>query len=99
MSFPSSKDFDKAFVLYDSVKKAKSGPAKSGKQVFTWNKHKFNHISVIGNKVDYLVYKGVVICSFPNGKKRENVYKFIDKHWTNIIEPFCKYINNRTEYE
>ena len=95
----SEEDFNKAYIKYDDIKKVKSGPAKSGKQIFSWKKKKFNHISVAGNKVDYLVYRGIVICSFPLKKDRNEIYAFIERHWDDKIHPFIEYIDKRLEDE
>jgi len=76
-------------------KKVKSAPAKTGKTIFSWKKIKLHHISVAGNGVDYLVHDGIVICSFPIGKDRNDIYDFLDKYWDERIEPFCKYIDRR----
>ena len=93
--YHSDEAFKKAYIKYNDIKKVKSEPAKTGKQIFSWKKKKFNHISVGGNKVDYLVYNGIVICSFPLKKDRNEIYEFIQKYWTNTIEPFIEYIDKR----
>jgi len=99
MNKHSEEDFKKAYIKYDDIKKVKSGPAKSGKQIFSWKKKKFNHISVAGNKVDYLVYKGIVICSFPIHKDRNEVYSFIERYWEKTILPFTDFIDSKEEDE
>ena len=91
--------FDKAYIKYNDIKKAKSEPAKSGKSVFKWHKIQFHHISVGSNKVDYLIHDGIVICSFPLKKDRNEIYEFMDKHWEDKILPFCKYIDERRKLE
>ena len=77
----------------------KSSPSKTGKTIFKWHKMQFHHISVAGNKVDYLVHDGIVICSFHIGKDRNEIYEFLDKHWNERILPFCNYIKARREVE
>ena len=79
--------------------KVKSAPAESGKTVFKWEGIKFHHISVAGNKVDYLIHDGIVICTFPLGKDRNEVYGFLERHWKERIHPFVKYINVRRSGE
>jgi len=93
--------FPDAYLEYMDIKhkSVKSAPAKSGKTIFKWHKIQFHHISVGGNKVDFLVHDGIVICSFPLGKDRNDIYEFLDKHWDKRIEPFCKYIKTRREDE
>jgi len=91
--------FEKAYIKYDDIKKAKSSPAKSGKSIFSWHKIQFHHISVGSNKVDYLIHDGIVICSFPLKKDRNEIYEFIDRHWDERILPFCEYIKTRRDSE
>ena len=95
------KLFPDAYIEYMDIKnkKVKSAPAKSGKSLFKWHKIQFHHISVGGNKVDYLVHQGIVICSFPIGKDRNEIYEFLDKHWDERISKFCNYIDRRRKLE
>jgi len=95
------KLFPDAYIEYTDKRKpkVKSDPAKTGKTIFKWHKIQFHHISVAGNCVDYLLHDGIVICSFPIGKDRNDIYEFLDKHWDERIEPFCKYIDERREGE
>lgn len=95
----SDEQFAKAFVEFADVKKAKSMPAATGKQIFKWEGITLNHVSVKDNKVDYLVYKNIVICSFGIGRDRNKIYEFLEKHWVERIHPFIKYINKRREDE
>ena len=90
--------FDNAYIKYDDIKKAKSSPAKTGKSIFVWKKIQLHHISVGTNGVDYLVHDGIVICSFPNKKDRNEIYEFLDKHWDERIAPFCEYIKQRNKH-
>ena len=91
--------FEKAYIKYDDIKQAKSSLPKSGKSIFSWKKKKFHHISVGSNKVDFLIYRGIVICSFPLKKDRNEIYSFIEKHWDSIIKPFTDYIDERQDNE
>jgi len=93
--------FPNAYIEYMDIKdkSVKSAPAKSGQTIFKYHKIQFHHISVGGNKVDYLVHDGIVICSFGIKKDRNEIYEFLDKHWDERIEPFCKYIRLRREDE
>ena len=95
------KLFPDAYIKYMDIKdkSVKSAPAKTGKTIFKWHKIQFHHISVGGNKIDYLVHDGVVICSFPIHKDRNEIYDFLDKYWVERIEPFCKYIQKRRKLE
>ncbi len=87
--------FEKAYIKYDDIKKAKLPPSESGAQIFKWEGYQFNHISVGTNQVDYLVFDGIVICSFPPKKDRNKIYEFMERHWKDTIEPFCKYIKDK----
>jgi len=93
--------FPAAYIEYLDIKSpsVKSGLAASGKTIFKWNKIKFYHVSVAGNKVDYLIHDGIVICSFPLRKDRNEVYEFLDKHWDERISKFCEYIKTRKDGE
>ena len=93
--------FEKAYIKYDDIKKAKSSipKSKTAKSRFSWHKIEFHHISVKTNKVDYLIHNGIVICSFPINKDRNEIYEFLDKHWDKIIFPFCEYIDRRKKHE
>jgi len=74
MSFLFKQDlFTNAYIEYMDVKSknVKSGLPASGKSIFSYHKIKFHHISVGGNGVDYLVHDGIVICSFPLKKSRD----------------------------
>ena len=95
------KLFPDAYIEYldRRSQKVKSGLAKSGQTLFKWHKVQFHHVSVAGNKVDYLIHGGIIICSFPLGKNRNDIYEFLDKHWDERIEPFCRYIDKRREDE
>jgi len=100
--FHFNKDlFSDAYIDYYNVRKksVRGNLAKSGKTLFKWHKIPFHHISVGGNKVDYLVHDGIVICSFPLGYSREKLYEFLDKHWDERIFPFVKYIDERRKSE
>jgi len=93
--------FPAAYIEYMDIKNksVKSAPAKTGKTIFKWHKVKFHHISVKGNKIDYLIHDGIVICSFPFGKDRNEIYEFLDKYWEDRIEPFVKYVEARRKSE
>ena len=93
--------FPDAYIEYldKRHKSVKSGPAKTGQTVFKWEGVLFHHISVAGNKVDYLLHDGIVICTFPLGKNRNKVYEFLERHWKERIHPFVKYIDARRETE
>ena len=93
--------FPDAYIEYMDIKspKVKSSPAISGKTVFKWEGLIMHHISVGGNKVDYLLHDGIVICSFPLGKDRNEVYEFLERYWEKRIHPFLKYIKTRRENE
>ena len=93
--------FPAAYLEYMDIKhkSVKSAPAKTGKTIFKWEGIKFHHISVAGNKVDYLIHDGIVINSFPLGKDRNEVYGFLERHWKERIHPFVKYIDARRESE
>jgi len=92
--------FEKAFTLkYDDFKHCKSGPAKSGKTIFKWKGKSFHHIDIGDNKVAYLIYRGIILTSFPQKIKREDVYSFVEKYWIDIIEPFTEYVDERIEDE
>jgi len=95
------KLFPDAYIEYMDIKNksVKSSPAKTGKSIFSYHKIKFHHISVGGNRVDYLVHDGIVICSFPLKKDRNEIYKFLDKHWDERISKFCDYIDERRKLE
>jgi len=80
-------------------KSVKSKPPLTGKTVFKWEGLIMHHISVAGNKVDYLLHDGIVICSFPLGKDRNEVYEFLERYWEKRIHPFLKYIKTRRESE
>jgi hypothetical protein len=92
------KDFDKAYIKYEDVKKCNSKPPKSGKSLFSYNKIKFHHISIGSNKVDFLLHNGIVICTFPFKKDRNEIYEFIDRHFE-VIKEFTDYIDKRLEDE
>jgi len=101
-NFHFSEDlFDKAYIKYDDIKVAKSSipKSKTAKSRFSWHKVVFHHISVGANKVDYLIHNEIVICSFPIKKDRNEIYEFLDKHWEERIESFCRYIDNRRKCE
>ncbi len=87
--------FPDAYIEYADRKKAKSLPAKSGKSIFKWEGVQLHHVSVGVNQVDYLVYNGIIICSFPLKKNRNEVYAFIEKYWKERISKFVKYIDER----
>ena len=93
--------FPNAYVEYMDTKhkSVKSSPSKTGKTVFKWEGIQFHHISVAGNKVDYLIHDSIVINSFPLGKDRNKVYEFLERHWKERIHPFVKYIDARRETE
>ena len=93
--------FPDAYIEYMDIKsdKVKSGLSKTGKSIFKYHKIPFHHCSVGGNGVDYLIYDGIIICSFPLRKKREEIYEFLDKHWDERIIKFVKYIDERRESE
>ena len=89
--------FPDAYIEYldKRHKSVKSSPSKTGKTIFKWEGIQFHHISVAGNKVDYLIHDGIVICTFPLGKDRNEVYEFLERHWKERISKFVKYIDAR----
>ena len=91
--------FPDAYIEYDTKRKCKSKPAKTGKTIFKWEGVQFHHISVGDNKVDFLIYRGIIICSFPPKKDRNEIYNFIERHWKERIHPFVKYIDTRRNSE
>ena len=93
--------FPAAYIEYMDIKNkgVKSAPAKTGKTIFKWEGVQFHHISVAGNKVDYLIHDGIVICSFAIHKDRNEIYEFLERHWDERIHPFVKYIDKRRESE
>ncbi len=100
LSFRFNEDlFEGAYIEYEGRKQAKSSPAKTGKTIFSWKKVKLHHISVGANGVDYLIHDGIIICSFPLKKDRNEIYEFLDKYWDERIFPFCEYIKKRRECE
>lgn len=52
----------------------------------------------VGDNANFLVYKGVVIATFPAKFKRVKLYDFMDRHWDRIIE-FKTYIDKRQDDE
>ena len=93
--------FPDAYIEYldKRNKSVKSAPAKTGQTIFKWEGVQFHHISVAGNKVDFLLHDGIVICTFPIGKDRNDIYLFLEKHWKERIHPFTKYIDVRRDSE
>jgi len=93
--------FPAAYVEYTDYRdvSVKSNPAKTGQTIFKWHGFQFHHISVKGNKVDFLLYDGIIVNTFPLKKPRNEVYNFLEKHWEERIKPFCEYIKKRREDE
>ena len=78
--------------------KGKGNVAKSGNTVFSWHKIPFNHMSLAVDRADFLVYKGIVVATFPFKFSREKMYAFLDRHWDRI-GIFLKYIDSKVDDE
>ena len=91
--------FADSYIEYDTKRKCKSKLPKTGRTIFKWEGVQFHHISVGDNKVDFLIYREIIICSFPPKKDRNEIYTFIERHWEERIFPFTKYIDARRDSE
>ena len=84
--------------MYSEFSKGKGKVPASGNTCFRWKKTSFNHMANVGDRANFLVYKGVVIATFPAKYKRTKLYDFLDRHWDKIIE-FKTYIAERQKHE
>lgn len=98
MPLITEEQLDIAYKTYKSFSKGKGMVPASGKTLFRWKKTTFNHMANAGDNANFLVYKNIVIATFPAKYKRTSMYDFLDRHWDRITE-FKNYINKRQDDE
>ena len=85
-----------AYKTFQEMTKGSGNLPASGKTWFRWKKHTFNHMSLTTDSGSFLVYKKIVVSTFPRKFPREKLYDFLDRNW-DVITHFMKYIDEREE--